>query len=229
MDLDVIAGNISGAGSAAVGGAVAVPVITKNTHAFIGDHARVNGKGDGALGVKSGSISSRRSTRDSPERGRRRRQDDQPRLRPRPRRGQQVVYDKGSERELRPRRHRRYYVEVIDPKAVRLRTSPGGPIVAGLGGRSGETHRLVRPIRPACATTSRSGSTPASRRSPPTKDAEPAVRPSATPATPGRGERGAHLQLRRRRANRRSVDGETYYAPSSTPTRSSSGPPTAVP
>ena len=49
-----IAGNISGGGTAAVGAAVAVPVITKETHAFIGDYARVSAKGGGGPHVKTG-------------------------------------------------------------------------------------------------------------------------------------------------------------------------------
>ncbi len=54
LDLDIIAGNISAAGSAAVGAAAAVPVITKETHAWIGDGATVIGKGGSALEVKNG-------------------------------------------------------------------------------------------------------------------------------------------------------------------------------
>src|SRR5206468_6829018 len=48
MTLNVIAGNISGGGSAAVGAAVAVPVVTKETHAYIGNFAQVNGAGNGS-------------------------------------------------------------------------------------------------------------------------------------------------------------------------------------
>jgi hypothetical protein len=48
LDLDVISGNISGGGTAAVGAAAAVPVVTKNTHAYIGNYATVNAAGNGA-------------------------------------------------------------------------------------------------------------------------------------------------------------------------------------
>jgi len=41
-------------GTAAVGAAVAVPVVTKNTHAYIGNWAEVNGAGGSALPVKVG-------------------------------------------------------------------------------------------------------------------------------------------------------------------------------
>ena len=54
MKLDVIGGNISCGGTAAVGAAAAVPVITKNTHAFIGDNAKVNAAGNSAVSVKTG-------------------------------------------------------------------------------------------------------------------------------------------------------------------------------
>jgi hypothetical protein len=57
LKLDVIGGNISGGGTAAVGAAAAVPVITKNTHAYIGDNAKVNAAGGGAVTVKTGAFS----------------------------------------------------------------------------------------------------------------------------------------------------------------------------
>ena len=46
LDLDVIAGNISASGSAAVGAAVAVPVVTKNTHAWVGNFTVLSGAGN---------------------------------------------------------------------------------------------------------------------------------------------------------------------------------------
>ena len=57
LSLDVIAGNISGAGDVAVGAAGAVPVVTKTTTATIGKGADVNalGNGSGAT-VDSGSF-----------------------------------------------------------------------------------------------------------------------------------------------------------------------------
>src|SRR6185503_573591 len=54
LKLDVIAGNLSGGGTAAVGAAVAVPIITKDTHAFIGSGAHVNAKGLTGVDVKTG-------------------------------------------------------------------------------------------------------------------------------------------------------------------------------
>ena len=45
LTLNAIAGNISGGGSAAVGAAVAVPVVTKETHAWIGNYAQVDAGG----------------------------------------------------------------------------------------------------------------------------------------------------------------------------------------
>src|SRR4029077_10377891 len=54
---NAIGGNLSASGSAAVGAAAAVPVVTKETHASIGDHARVNAAGGGGgLTVKSGTF-----------------------------------------------------------------------------------------------------------------------------------------------------------------------------
>ena len=55
LKLDIIAGNFAGGGSAGVGAAASVPVVTKTTTAFIGDRASVTGRGFGAgLSVKSG-------------------------------------------------------------------------------------------------------------------------------------------------------------------------------
>ncbi|KAG1649189.1 hypothetical protein GQR58_029240 [Nymphon striatum] len=54
LKLDVIGGNISGGGSAAVGAAVAVPIVTKTTTARIGNNAQVSGAGNNALTVKTG-------------------------------------------------------------------------------------------------------------------------------------------------------------------------------
>ena len=55
LELNVVGGNISGGGTAAVGAAVAVPVVLKNTHAWIGDFAQVNGRGALPLDVVTGS------------------------------------------------------------------------------------------------------------------------------------------------------------------------------
>src|SRR5262249_2124210 len=48
LKLNVVGGNISASGTAAVGAAAAVPIVTKETHSFIGDGAHVNAKGGGA-------------------------------------------------------------------------------------------------------------------------------------------------------------------------------------
>src|SRR4029078_8980345 len=54
IKLDIAAGNISGGGTAAVGAAVSIPIINKNTTAFIGNSAHVNAKGMSAADVKTG-------------------------------------------------------------------------------------------------------------------------------------------------------------------------------
>src|SRR5437773_6340295 len=55
--MDVIGGNIGGGGTAAVGAAAAVPVITKNTHASIGDNAKVSAAGQAGVRVMTGGFS----------------------------------------------------------------------------------------------------------------------------------------------------------------------------
>ena len=57
LTLNVIGGNIAVGGSAGVGAAVAVPVTTKDTHAWIGNFARVSAKGDSTVTVATGSYS----------------------------------------------------------------------------------------------------------------------------------------------------------------------------
>ena len=54
LTLNVIAGNISASGTAAVGAAVAVPVVTKQTHASIGNFATVSAAGNDTLSVVNG-------------------------------------------------------------------------------------------------------------------------------------------------------------------------------
>ncbi|MEA3511109.1 MAG: hypothetical protein U9R51_06700, partial [Actinomycetota bacterium] len=54
LKLDVIAGNISGSGTVAVGAAVAVPIVTKETHAWIGDRAKVDAAGKSTITIKTG-------------------------------------------------------------------------------------------------------------------------------------------------------------------------------
>ena len=48
LTLSLIAGNVSVGGSAGIGVAAVVPVLTKNTNAEIGDYAQVTGKGNGS-------------------------------------------------------------------------------------------------------------------------------------------------------------------------------------
>ena len=57
LTLNVIGGNISIGGTAGVGASVAVPVTTKDTHAWIGNFARVNAKGLTPITVATGSYS----------------------------------------------------------------------------------------------------------------------------------------------------------------------------
>ena len=47
-DMDILAGNVSVSGSASVGAAAGVPVVNKNTEAYIAANATVNGRGNGA-------------------------------------------------------------------------------------------------------------------------------------------------------------------------------------
>ncbi|MFL5756907.1 MAG: hypothetical protein ACJ77N_11475, partial [Chloroflexota bacterium] len=56
LSLNVIGGNLSVAGTAAVGAAAAVPVVTKETHAYIGDHAKVNAKGGSGVTASTGTF-----------------------------------------------------------------------------------------------------------------------------------------------------------------------------
>src|SRR5439155_736002 len=56
LTMNIVAGTVSAGGSAGVGVAAVVPVLTKTTSATIGDYASVTGKGNGsALTIKSGS------------------------------------------------------------------------------------------------------------------------------------------------------------------------------
>src|SRR5262249_20953336 len=59
LSLNVIAGTLAAAGSAAVGAAAAVPIVTKVTRAFIGDNSTFTalGNGGGGLQVHTGDFS----------------------------------------------------------------------------------------------------------------------------------------------------------------------------
>ena len=52
--MNIIGGNISAAGTAAVGAAAAIPIVTKETHAFIGDGAHVTAGAASSVAVKTG-------------------------------------------------------------------------------------------------------------------------------------------------------------------------------
>jgi hypothetical protein len=158
LKLDVIAGNLSGGGTAAVGAAVGVPVVTKNTHAYIGAYAEVNAKGNGtALTVKSGEFTV--STVDTRFDGANVSantidlgynhgfEEDQ-----------EVVYDNGGGTSIgglldndpnndadpiKPGKQTAlYYVHVVDAQHVQLRSTPGGSIIPISPG-VGENQRLV--------------------------------------------------------------------------------------
>ena len=56
LDLDVIAGNLSVSGSASVGAAAAVPVVTKTTEAFVGAHSHVTALGQSGVTANTGAL-----------------------------------------------------------------------------------------------------------------------------------------------------------------------------
>ncbi|MGZ3438561.1 MAG: beta strand repeat-containing protein, partial [Polyangia bacterium] len=56
LSMNVIGGNLSAAGSAAVGAAAAIPLISKETHAFIGDGAHVTAGAADSLTVGTGAF-----------------------------------------------------------------------------------------------------------------------------------------------------------------------------
>ena len=57
LSLNMIGGNLSASGTAAVGAAASVPVVTKETHAYIGDHAKVNAAGASGVSAATGKVS----------------------------------------------------------------------------------------------------------------------------------------------------------------------------
>ena len=146
LTLNAIAGNISGGGSAAVGAAVAVPVVTKETHAWIGNYAQVNAAGNGTpLTVPTGSYGVvAQDTRFNPATdigvngvnvGYTGNLKD----------GDEVRYDNGGGTSVSPLVDGNlYYVKVIDGQHVKLYADhalSGSPI--SLSGGSGENQRLV--------------------------------------------------------------------------------------
>src|SRR5215467_290025 len=149
LKLDVVAGNLSGAGTAAVGAAGSVPVVTKTTTAFVGDHTTLNAQGNDAPGltVHTGAFQvTETDTRFDPvtaveadhltlnlgyvhglaE-------------------GQQVLYDNGGGANIAGLTGgSTYFVHVVSPTEVQLSATQGGPaisITAPTGG--GESQRLV--------------------------------------------------------------------------------------
>ena len=173
MSLNVIAGNISGGGSAAVGAAVSVPVVSKETHAWIGNFAQVDGAGNGSRdhGRRPGRTrSSREGHALQPGVRRQRRRHDQ-----HPLHGQPQGRRRGQLR--RRRRHRDHRADRRRPllRAGRsgdgaepeaLRDKDGTRDRPGSRGGSGENHRLF-PTNQAA----------------PTKDASPRFNPVGTAAT----------------------------------------------
>ncbi|MGU3647355.1 hypothetical protein ACLBXX_20565, partial [Microbacterium sp. C23T] len=155
LRLNVIAGNISGGGTAAVGAAVAVPVVTKSTRSFIGAFSRVIGLGNGAaLDVVTGGYTvTTQDTRFDPSvalegggvinlgfaHGFQN--------------GDEVIYDSGYGAniaglddtpgdEVTPQQV--YYVEVVDAFRVKLHHQQDLQDAAiGVSGGTGESHRLI--------------------------------------------------------------------------------------
>ena len=148
LSLNSIAGNISASGTAAVGAAVAVPVVTKNTDAYIGNYAQVNGSGGLTLPVKTGQYSvTTQDTRFDPTASGVISGGDTINLGfdHNFKDGQEIRYDNGGGSSISGLTDGNlYYVKVVGPEAVKLYSSPdlsGSPI--GLSGGSGQNHRLV--------------------------------------------------------------------------------------
>ena len=148
LTLSVIAGNLSASGSAAVGAAGAVPIVSKTTTAFIGDHSTVNALGNGSgLTVQTGAFAvTLTDTRFAPStaiEGDNQTIDlgytdgfkD----------GQQVLYDNGGGADIGGLTGGdAYYVIVVSPHEIKLAPSPGGaPITLSAPVGGGESQRLV--------------------------------------------------------------------------------------
>src|SRR5215203_4846896 len=144
LKLDVVAGAIAAGGSAGVGAAVAVPVVTKNTHSWIGDYAIVNAKGDSALTIQDGSYSVQtidtRFTAPGAISGNTINLGYDHGLQT----GDAVLYDKGQGGSAITNLvdGNTYYVIRIDSTHVQLSATKNGPPIAISGG-SGQNHRLV--------------------------------------------------------------------------------------
>ena len=142
LKLDVIAGNLSGGGTAAVGAAVAVPIVTKETHAFIGDNATVNAKGQTGVSVKTGGYTvTTTDTRfkqaavsgNTIDLGYTHNFSD----------GQEVLYDNGGGSSIGGLTDGSvYYVHAPGTQTVQLKNAAGTTITLS-GGGTGENHRLI--------------------------------------------------------------------------------------
>ena len=167
LDMNVIAGNISGGGTAAVGAAVSVPVVTKETHAYIGDYAKVDAAGNGtALTVATGSYTvATEDTRFDPATDISGGDTIDIHYTGNLHDGDEVRYDAGGGTPVTGLTDGAlYYVDVLgDGKSVKLYSDHAlSTAVTGLSGGSGENHRLF-PTNQAA----------------PTKDASPRFNPAA--------------------------------------------------
>ena len=162
----MIGGNLSVAGSAAVGAAAAIPIVTKETHAFIGDGAHVTAGAASGLSVGTGAFVVKKiDPRFDPSTG-----------------GlitggsvfnlgsdlagsfhedERVLYDNGGSPSISGLTSVEddpasvYYVHIVSPTAIQLKTAAGGTTsggvlgcgtaVCGLGAPAarGESHRFV--------------------------------------------------------------------------------------
>ena len=153
LALNMLVGNLSAAGTAAVGAGAAVPVVTKTTTAYIGDHSTLDAKGNatalpfntGAYTVKS--IDTRFNPKTAVEVDGKTidlgYQDGFTE-------GQQVVYDDGGGQPIggltdtTDASHPVYYVHVVSDHEIQLSSSPGGPIIPlDKTVATGESHRIV--------------------------------------------------------------------------------------
>ena len=164
MTLNVIAGNISGGGTAAVGAAVSVPVVTKETHAWIGNYAKVDAAGNGSpitVGTGSYTVASK-DTRFDPAFDVSGGDTINFHYTGNLKVGDEVRYDAGGGTPVTGLTDGSvYYVRTLlgDGESLKLKDKDGNPI-SGLSGGSGENHRLFPTSQAA-----------------PTKDASPRFNP----------------------------------------------------
>ena len=159
LKLDVIAGNISGGGTAAVGASVSVPVVEKHTSAYIGNYAAVSAAGGSGLTVKQGNFDVK--ALDTRFNGATAVSDDTIDLGPdyRLEYGQEVIYDNGGGTSIGGLsdsnvdidagkdgiQSQVYYVQTSDERHVQLSKTRGvGDAIVELSDATGDSHRLVR-------------------------------------------------------------------------------------